>query len=423
MDNPKYHGTRLAHRLGLWLAHVPGGEALRSLTENLVLAIRHRQIRRQISSFVTPWDNQRLTEAEFDQARRICRDIQALILGRERYIEGNRLDPEFCIPGAQWKGNWKKSELYRGTAALLREEYDVINNLRLFSQVFTGYSLVEMKPAHGITPPDHVPPDLAGRLSEASQRIDEWVDHYETLARYLPEFLHISQPNRFGETGWTFAGSIVNHDTYVYLERIALLHASGLLERLGAGERGQTPLILEIGGGFGGLAYHLKRRVPQARYIILDLPESLLFSAIYLSTLFPDTHEQNLIATTPDLITRYLDRPGFTFVPNFFCHHFQDSGIRVNLAINTLSMSEMLASQVTAYCSLIRKCLAPDGVFFEQNQDNSGIGSLNTELYFAGVFPFHRKISLPVHIVNGSPNLWFSREIPADLQPIPLARK
>lgn len=367
-------------------------------------AIREAWLRRHISGFITPSSNQRLSDTEYDRARSICRDIRTLIAGRLRYIEANGLDAEFCVPGALWKGDWENSSLYRGTAALLGEDYDVLNNLRLFSQVFTGYSLVEMKESRGTVPPDRVPPDLAERQLQASRHIDECVTRYWRLSRSLPESLRISQPNRFGEAGWIFDGRVVNHDTYVYLERIALLYEAGLLERLGSDASGKNPLILEIGGGFGGLAYHLKKLVPQARYIIIDLPESLVFSATYLSTLFPNQH--NVLVTTPELITKDLDRPGFTFVPNYFCHRFQECGIRVDLAINTLSMSEMLASQVTAYCALIRKCLAPEGVFFEQNQDNRHIGLLNAELHVAEIFTSRRRISLPGGVVCGSPNVW-----------------
>lgn len=369
----------------------------------LQLAIRDAWFRRQVSGFATPSGSERLSPEEFERARAICREIRAVIAERARYVDENRLDPEFCLPGALWKGSWEYSSCYRGTAALLREDYDVINNLRLFSQVFTGYSLIDMQDARGIVPPDRVPPDLAERQSRATRHVDDWAVRYWWLSRYLPEALRISQPRRFGESGWIVDGRVVNHDAYVYLERIALLHESGVLERL-RGSDGRNPLILEIGGGFGGLAYHLKRLVPRGRFVLVDLPESLLFSAIYLMTLFPD--QRNVLVTSPEAIARDLDQPGFTFVPNHFCHRLPDSGVRVDLAINTLSMSEMLASQVRAYCALLRECLALDGVFFEQNQDNRHLGLLNAELLIGEFFEHRRRISLPGSLVSGSPNIW-----------------
>ena len=373
-----------------------------SISRGLNAARREVEIRWRVSGFLTPSANDRLSNAEFDRARSICSDIRAIISARTGYIDENGLDTEFCFPGANWEGDWEENPLYRGTVALLREDYEVINNLRLFSQVFSGYSLLEMKDARGLLVPDHVPLDLTERLIRVSRRTDDWVRRYWVLSRCVPGFLHLSQPNRFGEAGWIYSGRIVNHDTCVYMERVALLHASGLLNRLGATTH--NPLILEIGGGFGGLAYHLKRLVPQARYIIIDIPESLVFSAIYLTTLFPDQH--NVMATSPELMIKFLDRPGFTFIPNHFCHRFEDAGKCVDLAINTLSMSEMLAGQVAAYCELVRNCLRPEGVFFEQNEDNRHLGLLNAELQVGAFFKHRRQISLPTYLVSGSPNIW-----------------
>ncbi|MGH8641491.1 MAG: putative sugar O-methyltransferase, partial [Burkholderiales bacterium] len=237
-----------------------------------------------------------------------------LISGRTRYVEDNGLDADFCLPDANWKGEGERSWLYRGTTALLHGDYDAINSLRLYSQIFSGYSLLEMRPIpRGIVPPDRVPPDLAARMLSISRRIDEWVVRYRELSRHVPDVLRVSPPNRFGEAGWIFDGRIVNYDTYACLERVALLNAAGLLQRLSSGASGRIPRILEIGGGYGGLAYHLKTLLPRARYIAVDLPESLLFAALYLTTLFPD--ESNVLVTSPEMIGRDLDRPGFTFIP------------------------------------------------------------------------------------------------------------
>ena len=407
MNNEKNSRYHFAHRWVPWLERALNrviSFLLRRLPPHLSSIARDYRMRRRISGFVGPTDNERLSDAEFARAKAVCGDIKSLIAGRMRYIEENSLDAEFCLPGANWKGYLEKSTLFNGTAALLREDYEVINNLRLFSQAFTGYSLLEMGPAQGIVSPESVPPDLAERKLQASGRIDEWVGRYWDLSRYLPNFLRISQPDRFGEAGWRFSGRLINHDAYVYLERIALLDACGQLERISNGTAGRNPVILEIGGGFGGLAYHLRKLAMSVRYIIVDLPEALAFSALYLTTLFPEQH--NVIATSPGLIAKDVDRPGFTFVPNYFCHRFEESGIEIDLAINTLSMSEMPARQVTAYCEMIRRSLAPDGVFFEQNQDNRHLGMINAEDLISGIFPGRRRLSLPTGTVCGSPNVW-----------------
>lgn len=366
------------------------------------LVFRRSEIRRHITGFVAPGSNEPLSHAEFERARAICGDIRALIAGRGRYVQENGLDSEFCLPGANWRGAWEKGALYRGTAALLREDYQTLNHLRLFCQCFSGYSLLDMRRARiGSLPPDCVPADLDERFSEAAGRLDYWVMRYWRLTRRLPEHLWVSQPGRFGEAGWWVDGRLANHDAYAGQERIALLQAAGQLERLRAA---RSPTVLEIGGGFGGLAYHLKRLLPQARYLIVDLPESLVFSCIYLSTLFPD--DSNVLATSPDFISRSMDRPGFTFIPNHFCPRLRDREIRVDLAINTLSMSEMLESQVREYCSLIRRLITPDGAFFEQNQDNRHLGLLDVRSIVGTFFPARRRVTVPTGVVHGTASIW-----------------
>ena len=43
----------------------------------------------------------------------------------------------------------------------------------------------------------------------------------------------------------------------------------------------QEPVVIEIGGGFGGLAYHLLRCRPSIKYIGFDLPENILVQTYY----------------------------------------------------------------------------------------------------------------------------------------------
>jgi hypothetical protein len=49
-----------------------------------------------------------------------------------------------------------------------------------------------------------------------------------------------------------------------------------------------SPVIAEIGGGFGGLAYYLLRDHPEVTYVDFDVPESIALAAYYLGNAFPD---------------------------------------------------------------------------------------------------------------------------------------
>ena len=175
---------------------------------------------------------------------------------------------------------------------------------------------------------------------------------------------------------------------------------------------GRAPRILEIGGGYGGLAHHLKTLLPEAHYYIVDLPESLAFSAIYLSILWQ--HQTNTLLE-PENVGSMLAReaPGFTFVPNYLFPALAASGEKFDLVINSLSMSEMNVKQVREYAAAIAEMLEPTGVFFEQNQDNRKFGHLNACEVIAESFPMPRRLTglfVPCGLSEGAPHLWTRNE-------------
>jgi hypothetical protein len=47
------------------------------------------------------------------------------------------------------------------------------------------------------------------------------------------------------------------------------------------------PIVVEIGGGFGGMAYYLLRDCPDVTYVDFDLPESIALTSYYLLKAFP----------------------------------------------------------------------------------------------------------------------------------------
>ena len=82
-------------------------------------------------------------------------------------------------------------------------------------------------------------------------------------------------------------GLLVPHsDTLKYYECMLAMEKGGLLNIFRDVRVPRS--LLEIGAGWGGLAYQFKKVFPKATYIIVDLPQSIIFSATYLKTAFPD---------------------------------------------------------------------------------------------------------------------------------------
>jgi SAM-dependent methyltransferase len=357
-------------------------------------------------------DQQPLSASELDRARVCCDRVEALVTGRADFLDRSGRDPELHLPRGHWDRH--NGSLFLGYYTLLKRTPEILNNLRLFSQVYTGYQLLTLSGGAGLPIPTEVPADADERLAVRAAEGDPCLAEYQEATRRLPELLHISAPNRFGEVGWLVEGKLVNPDVMAYLERLALLSDCGVLwdlrrrcRRSGVARR---PHILEIGSGYGGLAHYIKALVPEARYFCVDLPESLLFASIYLSTLHSGEHA---LLTPQDRAPLRLDAPGFTFVPNYLFEDCCAAGLQFDLVINTLSMSEMSADQVRYYCEGAAWLLGAEGVFFEQNHDGRDWGQLDARRLIANRFPFCVPLRPPaLRLRQGAAHMWAAHSLP-----------
>jgi hypothetical protein len=321
-------------------------------------------------TFISLDDQQPLTDEELTIAHRCRLWAVGEVERRYAYLLDNDLPPELWMPQAGWNCS---RLIYEGFRTLGRGEH--LSYLRLYARQFTGYALYALGNAgRRPIPSDNDLATLDEQLRSRGARGDPCISRYARLAEQLPRHLHVSAPRKFGEVGWLVGQHLVNPDVVAYLERLALLHRGGLLDRLAQQSRARrAPLtVLEIGAGYGGLAYFLSGVLPPARYLIVDIPESLLYSSIYLSVLRPDLRHGYGVEQIG------LPGPGFTFISNYeFPRLLATTPPVIDLAINTLSMSEMTADQVATYSRGIAQVLTRDGLFFEQNQDNRPLGMLN----------------------------------------------
>jgi putative sugar O-methyltransferase len=339
---------------------------------------------------------------------------------RDERVRALGLDPEVWLPAANWD---RRRVFYRNFEAL----YDRRNVplLRIYAQQFTGYRLCSLGGSI-----DAVPGQPAEELDErfaalqtiASNHIEAYCDR----TAHLPEYLHVSPPTKFGEVGWQFGGKLVNHDTVAYLERLALLYRAGLLDKESRNSlfNLRQPRILEIGGGYGGLAYFIKQVLPKSRYTIVDLPESLAFSGAYLAALF---HRQDIRFGCEQ--SPAAGKPGCTLLPNYEFPSLVASGASFDLVINTLSLSEMSERQIRAYCEGISRLIGRKGYFFEQNQDNRHLGLPFARNIVQEYFPYTVELGGPsayvfrsagqrpaaetrLHLAHGFAHVWANRPIP-----------
>lgn len=111
--------------------------------------------------------------------------------------------------------------------------------------------------------------------------------------------------------------------------------------------------FLELGGGFGNQARIMKLKYPAARYFILDIPETLYFSYIYLKFNFPDA--RIAFVTTKDAFQSEVAGRQFDFilVPCFLGEYLGFLGEKIDLALNTRSLGEMANAAANYYLKLL----------------------------------------------------------------------
>jgi hypothetical protein len=106
------------------------------------------------------------------------------------------------------------------------------------------------------------------------------------LRRQGGEALFVRESPLLGGFGFTRQHGLYNEDTIRYFKALTALHDGAVLDEF----RGRTErrIVWEIGGGWGGFAFQFKTICRNVTYVITGIPQTLLVSAVYLMTAFPD---------------------------------------------------------------------------------------------------------------------------------------
>jgi hypothetical protein len=169
-----------------------------------------------------------------------------------------------------------------------------------------------------------------------------------------------------------------------------------------AARRGRAR-VLEIGAGFGNLAYNLHRMLGDVDYFVVDLPESMIYSSIWLSTVLP---QQRCTVVHPGA-TLGAASAGTTFVANHLLEEILPQIGEVDLVINCMSLSEMSPVQVAYYGNCASELIGHDGVFFEQNYLLPGVHT-DIVTVLAGELPHGALLdeTAAPHRGRGTARLW-----------------
>ena len=160
---------------------------------------------------------------------------------------------------------------------------------------------------------------------------------------------------------------------------ILISFANKIFNALSTKQRTSELFVLEIGGGYGGLAAKLKKLLPLAHIAIIDLPHAGLLQTYYLQQRFPSA-QMNVLGykTNANLHGDVSSSSDFTVVPSTKIDllNWQE----FDLVINSRSFMEMDKKTISRYFELIQTRLKVGGLFFNCNRLWKNAGDRPTQI-------------------------------------------
>ena len=171
-------------------------------------------------------------------------------------------------------------------------------------------------------------------LNDAIHRYRLW----KSMLGRAADIRRLSVPNIGNPYGVYFDGTLVNCGFYQH-------YYATLIARLTKGREKRA--ILELGGGYGGMAYFLIRDDPKLTYIDFDLPENMALTAYYLLKAFPSRRALLFGESVLSLAT--LEEYSIIVMPSFAITQLPDKS--VDLAYNSYSLAEMAPDTIRTFVS------------------------------------------------------------------------
>lgn len=142
----------------------------------------------------------------------------------------------------------------------------------------------------------------------------------------------------------------------------------------------ERPLVLDLGGGFGGFGHQLLSNGSNAVYIGFDLPENLIVASYFLMAAHPEKRVLLYQSRDQKLDARTLSQYDIVLMPNFMLPQVPDC--TVDLFTNFISLSEMDYASIAEYLRQVDRVTR--GFFYHENLLDNGE---NYEFYPVSVFP------------------------------------
>lgn len=201
-------------------------------------------------------------------------------------------------------------------------------------------------------------------------RSQEYADKYAALRAIDQNGLWVPEADALGGFGFDVGAGKANMDTLKFYEVLIGMDKAGVFSKF-RGDQPDRRVALEIGSGWGGFAYQFKTLFPNTTYVCVDLPPTMLFSGVYLTTTFPQARVLFYGEEGFEEKLRAIKQYDFVFMPHFFFQDWKPKSL--DLGINMVSFQEMTGAQVEQYIKRLRELDCPR--FYSLNRERSPYNS------------------------------------------------
>jgi putative sugar O-methyltransferase len=110
-------------------------------------------------------------------------------------------------------------------------------------------------------------------------------------------------------------------------------------------ETSEDKIVVELGGGYGGLGYFLNRDIDNLTYIDFDLPENMALTSYFLLNCFPQ--KKILLFGEEEFTEEIIKKYDIIVLPSFELKKLPTK--KINLAFNSYSLAEMSEQTINEY--------------------------------------------------------------------------
>jgi putative sugar O-methyltransferase len=128
-------------------------------------------------------------------------------------------------------------------------------------------------------------------------------------------------------------------------------------------------VIIELGGGFGGMSYYFNRDSKNKVYVDIDLPENLALASFYLMHALPE--KKVFLFGEGELTEEIFNYYDIIMLPNFEVKNIPTSS--TDLVFNSYSLAEMSENAISCYVNELSRALKPAGYFYHVNHTRESL--------------------------------------------------